>query len=134
MLEAEAARAGTCAYAQVAPRDTSLDCSRCRHRKPKKGLPLSVRVYVCGHCGLRLDRDVNAAINVLVRAFGDEACKGGATPRRGRHTPTHGDGETPHGAAPQRPTANRSAHTATTVPADGSGPQRTRRTVSPAPA
>ena len=77
------------AYAQVNPRNTSLDCSRCKHRKPKKDLPLEVRVYECGRCGLRLDRDVNAAINVLVRAFGDEARWGGATPpRSGQHTPT----------------------------------------------
>ena len=60
LLELKAARAGL-AYAQVNPRNTSLDCSRCKHRKPKKDLPLEVRVYECGRCGLRLDRDVNAA-------------------------------------------------------------------------
>ena len=79
LLEVKAARAGI-AYAQVDPRNTSLDCSRCGHRKPKADLPLSVRVYVCERCGLRLDRDVNAAINVLVRAFGNEARKGGGNP------------------------------------------------------
>ena len=47
-----------------------------------------MRVYECERCGLRLDRDANAAINVLVRAFGDEARWGGATPRAGQHTPT----------------------------------------------
>ena len=87
LLEVKAARAGL-AYKQVNPRNTSLDCSRCKHRKPKKDLPLEVRVYECERCGLRLDRDVNAAINVLVRAFGDEARWGGATPRSGQHTPT----------------------------------------------
>ena len=46
-----------------------------------------MRVYECERCGLRLDRDVNAAINVLVRAFGDEARRGGATPIAGQHTP-----------------------------------------------
>ena len=84
LLEVKAARAGI-AYAQVDPRNTSLDCSRCGHRKPKADLPLSVRVYVCERCGPRLDRDVNAAINVLVRAFGNEARRGGATPRCGQH-------------------------------------------------
>ena len=39
-----------------------------------------MRVYECGRCGFRLDRDVNAATCVLVRAFGDEARWGGATP------------------------------------------------------
>ena len=87
LLEVKAARAGL-AYKQVNPRNTSLDCSRCKHRKPKKDLPLKVRVYECERCGLKLDRDVNAAINVLVRAFGDEARWGGATPRSGQHTPT----------------------------------------------
>ena len=105
LLEIKAARAGI-AYAQVDPRNTSLDCSRCRHRKPKRDLPLSVRVYECGDCGLRIDRDVNAAINVLARAYGNEARKGGATPRRGRHTPQPGGGETPCGATPHKPTAN----------------------------
>ena len=89
LLEVKAARAGL-AYKQVNPRNTSLDCSRCKHRKPKKDLPLSVRIYECERCELRLDRDVNAAINVLVRAFGDEARWGGATPRSGQHTPTCG--------------------------------------------
>ncbi len=106
LLEIKAARAGI-AYAQVDPRNTSLDCSRCRHRKPKRELPLSVRVYACGNCGLRIDRDVNAAINVLVRAFGNEALKGGTDPRHGQHTPTTcGDGETPNSATPHKPTAN----------------------------
>ena len=73
-------------------RNTSLGCSRCQHRKPKSDLPLSVRVYDCGKCGLRLDRDVDAAINVLVRAFGNEARKGGATPRCGQHAPATNGG------------------------------------------
>ena len=108
LLEVKAARAGI-AYAQVDPRNTSLDCSRCGHRKPKADLPLSVRVYVCERCGLRLDRDVNAAINVLVRAFGNEARKGGATPRCGQHAPaTNGGPATPAtvGAAGRKSTAN----------------------------
>ena len=108
LLEIKAARAGI-AYAQMDPRNTSLDCSRCGHRKPKADLPLSVRVYVCERCGLRLDRDVNAAINVLVRAFGNEARKGGATPRCGQHAPaTNGGPATPAtvGAAGRKSTAN----------------------------
>lgn len=108
LLEAKAARAGL-SFARVDPRNTSTDCSRCQHRRPKADLPMSVRVYCCGRCGLRIDRDVNAAINVLVRAFGDEARNGGASRRCGRHTPaTSGGSATPAtvGAAGTKSTAN----------------------------
>ena len=70
MLEIKAARAGI-KFVQVDPRHTSLECSSCRHRKPKADLPLSLRVYDCSNCELVIDRDVNAAINVLIRGFGE---------------------------------------------------------------
>jgi putative transposase len=38
-------------------------CSRCGAVKAK--LRLSERTYRCGHCGLVIDRDVNAACNLL---------------------------------------------------------------------
>ena len=41
---------------------SSKICSRCGHNK--RCLKLSERVYVCGHCGLVMDRDMNAAINL----------------------------------------------------------------------
>lgn len=41
---------------------SSKQCSCCGHIKPD--LKLSDRVYVCNSCGLRLDRDLNAAINL----------------------------------------------------------------------
>ena len=41
---------------------SSKTCSGCGSRKPR--LPLSVRTYACEHCGLVLDRDLNAAINL----------------------------------------------------------------------
>ncbi len=31
--------------------------------------PLSERVYYCNRCGLQIDRDTNAAINILKRAI-----------------------------------------------------------------
>ncbi len=48
----------------VDPRYTSQVCSRCGSIVKKT---LSVRVHRCPDCGLELDRDVNAAINVLNR-------------------------------------------------------------------
>ena len=41
---------------------SSKTCSRCG--SVKEQLSLSPRVYACEHCGLELDRDVNAAINL----------------------------------------------------------------------
>lgn len=49
-------------FLQVDPRNTSKKCSRCNAIVPKD---LSVRIHDCPHCGLKLDRDHNAAINIL---------------------------------------------------------------------
>jgi putative transposase len=49
-------------FVQVDPRNTSKMCSRCGSIVPKD---LSVRIHDCPHCGLVLDRDHNAAINIL---------------------------------------------------------------------
>ena len=69
-LEYKAARAGL-RFVKVDPRNTSQECSGCGEVVPKK---LNVRVHACPHCGLVLDRDENAAINILRRAvFGDTA-------------------------------------------------------------
>src|SRR5262249_49559493 len=46
----------------VPPRFTSQDCSVCGTRVKKS---LSVRTHVCPTCGLVLDRDENAAVNIL---------------------------------------------------------------------
>lgn len=46
----------------VDPRNTSKLCSRCGQLVEKT---LSDRVHACHACGLRLDRDHNAAINIL---------------------------------------------------------------------
>ena len=48
----------------LAPRfyPSTKRCSHCRHIKVEMGL--SERVYICDHCGLRIDRDLNAAINL----------------------------------------------------------------------
>jgi putative transposase len=49
----------------VAPRTfpSSKLCSRCGHRK--KELSLSEREYDCEQCGLKIDRDLNAALNLV---------------------------------------------------------------------
>ena len=63
MIAYKAERAGR-HFVKVDPRHTTSDCSQCGHRTPKL---LSERVHFCSSCGLRLDRDQNAAINILNR-------------------------------------------------------------------
>jgi putative transposase len=50
----------------VNPRNTSQLCSRCGAYVRKD---LSMRVHRCPECGLTIDRDVNAALNVLKRGL-----------------------------------------------------------------
>ncbi len=47
---------------EVPAKDTSQLCSQCGARVPKD---LSVRVHSCPSCGLTIDRDINAALNIL---------------------------------------------------------------------
>jgi putative transposase len=63
MLTYKAESAGT-AVAFVDPRNTSQICSGCGQVVKKD---LSVRIHSCD-CGLIMDRDQNAAINILYRA------------------------------------------------------------------
>jgi len=46
----------------VNPAYTSQDCSNCLYRVKKK---LSDRIHNCPNCGLKIDRDLNAAKNIL---------------------------------------------------------------------
>lgn len=48
----------------VDPYGTTANCSRCGFHIPKR---LSERVHECRNCGLVLDRDWNAAVNILNR-------------------------------------------------------------------
>jgi putative transposase len=50
----------------VDPRGTTQVCSCCGEVVPKD---LSVRVHECPHCGCVLDRDLNAALNILARGL-----------------------------------------------------------------
>jgi predicted RNA-binding Zn-ribbon protein involved in translation (DUF1610 family) len=61
LLDAKAACAGRSVMA-VPPQYTSQDCSGCGTRVQKS---LSMRTHVCPSCGLVLDRDANAARNIL---------------------------------------------------------------------
>jgi putative transposase len=60
---------------------TSQVCSECGVKDGPK--PLSVRQWSCAACGVRHDRDVNAARNILAagRAERLNACGGGVRPR-----------------------------------------------------
>ncbi len=49
-------------FVAVNPAHTSQTCSGCGHRQK---MPLSERVFKCPCCGAELDRDVNAALNIL---------------------------------------------------------------------
>lgn len=62
-LEYKAESAGK-RIVKVDPKNTSQVCSQCSCL-PSVKLDLSVRTYNCEHCGLILDRDVNAARNIL---------------------------------------------------------------------
>ncbi len=61
LLTYKAAWAGR-QFVAVYPAYTSQTCSSCGHRQP---LPLDVRVYHCPCCDVTLDRDHNAALNIL---------------------------------------------------------------------
>ena len=61
----------------VNPRNTSQNCSSCGNTVQKD---LSVRVHSCPFCGLVLDRDHNAAINILGRSIYTAGTAGIITP------------------------------------------------------
>lgn len=65
ILEAVAVKCGV-RVVKVNPHGTSQDCSSCGTKVPKT---LSVRTHECPKCGLVIDRDENAAVNILNRAL-----------------------------------------------------------------
>ena len=74
MLAYKAEGAG-CRVVFVDPKDTTQECSNC-HQIVKKDL--TERMHECPFCGLSIDRDLNAARNILMRATpgqgGSNAC------------------------------------------------------------
>jgi putative transposase len=67
IMDAVAVKRGV-RVAKVNPHGTSQNCSSCGHKVPKT---LSVRLHECPKCGLSMDRDKNAAINILNRALNE---------------------------------------------------------------
>ena len=54
-------------FHQVNPKNTSQTCSACGKKSQKK-LSLAIRTFSCRFCGHSIDRDHNAALNILLRA------------------------------------------------------------------
>ncbi|MGH3714211.1 MAG: IS607 family element RNA-guided endonuclease TnpB [Micromonosporaceae bacterium] len=90
---------------------SSKTCSACSVAKPK--LPLRVRTFTCQHCGLTLDRDLNAARNLkqYVAQSGWETRNGRGADQKTGPGPAGGcEASTPHRATGQD--GNRSPVTA----------------------
>lgn len=64
VLRGQAEKAGV-QFVEVDPKGTSQECSSCGQEVRKD---LSVRRHECPNCGLSLNRDHNAALNILARA------------------------------------------------------------------
>jgi putative transposase len=67
ILDAVAVKCGV-RVVKVSPHGTSQNCSNCGVKVPKT---LSVRLHECHKCGLQMDRDENAARNILCRALSE---------------------------------------------------------------
>lgn len=108
---------------------TSKTCSACRTAKPE--LTLRDRVFTCNICGLKVDRDVNAARNIRDAAkHPDRWAK--ATPTTGTAgdddpcpTPATGGVPEAHIGMPEEPDS------ATALPGDDAGRPPTRVVVTP---
>ncbi len=83
----------------VPPEYTSQDCSGCGKRVQKT---LSTRTHVCPQCGLILDRDENAAVNILEKAL---ACTLGHRETSG--SPENASGQTASTHRPKRAMSKR---------------------------
>ena len=77
MLEYKAEGAGT-KLVFVSANNTTQECSKCNMVVRKS---LSQRVHACSNCGLKMDRDLNAALNVLKKGL-LPAGSGNVTPVR----------------------------------------------------
>ena len=57
-----------CTLSEVDPRNTTQECSGCGSM-PRDKLGLKQRMYHCYACGQVVDRDINAAVNILHRGM-----------------------------------------------------------------
>jgi putative transposase len=62
---------------RISPKNTSQECSGCHKMVPKA---LSVRWHACPHCNTELDRDHNAALNIL-RRYREQKDGAGSVPQ-----------------------------------------------------
>ena len=92
---------------------SSKTCSGCGRRKPN--LTLAERTYVCEHCGLMIDRDLNAAINLArlgdAQHMGETRTGTGSSPAA-RHRVGDGRGATQETATTR--VVNAAGHEAST--------------------
>ena len=69
---------------KVNPRNTTKQCSVCGNIQD---MPLSQKMYICTGCGLQMDRQINASINILKRATsgleGSHAREDSVRPQKG---------------------------------------------------
>ena len=81
-LEYKTARSGAALHVVDRWYPSSKTCSKCGRVKAK--LSLAERIYRCDGCGLVMDRDLNAAVNILVAGSAPETQNAhGGTIRRG---------------------------------------------------
>nr|WP_232216924.1 transposase [Methanohalobium evestigatum] len=52
---------------KINPDNTTQVCSHCGTKKKEK-LRLGDRIFYCSKCGLEIDRDLNAAVNILTKS------------------------------------------------------------------
>ena len=85
-LEYKTARSGAALHVVDRWYRSSKTCSGCGEVKAK--LSLAERTYRCDSCGLAMDRDLNAAINILVAGSAPETLNahGGTVRRSGRRS------------------------------------------------
>ncbi|MFB7109479.1 RNA-guided endonuclease InsQ/TnpB family protein [Streptomyces sp. NPDC056291] len=92
MLEYKAARYGRTLIRIGRYEPTSQVCSVCGVKDGPK--PLHIRVWTCGGCGMVLDRDINAAVNIAKAAGPAVSARGaqvrpGLVPAQRSETGTH---------------------------------------------
>ena len=84
-LEYKTARTGAALHVVDRWYPSSKTCSKCGRVKAK--LPLAERVYRCDGCGLVMDRDLNAAVNIKVAGSAPETQNAhGETVKRGNRS------------------------------------------------